>query len=309
MSDASLVDGLFVGIVQTTLDSKMAWPENSDPPRIVDAQDSHVWNEVCKAMRAFQDGDRKPQIVLLPELSLPRTRIPEFEHLVGALNVIAVVGVDYKLDETSQTARNQGLIIIPRNFFEDRPSAYCTSISFGKTYPAPAEDQDLKNKSWTFIGDENVYLVDFEQYGKFGVSICYDFMDLERALLYRGKINHLFVLSYNQDLEMFRSLANSLSRTVYCNVVICNTGHFGGSLAVSPYHKAHKRTVFSHGGNGLFTTQVVQLPVKGVADALDKNMGEVTVPQKVEKIFKDPPPGASGTLGLAIQNENLATES
>ena len=47
-------------------------------------------------------------IVILPELSLPRTRLADFEKLVCALNVIAFVGVDYRLNHTTRQARNEG---------------------------------------------------------------------------------------------------------------------------------------------------------------------------------------------------------
>ena len=80
--------------------------------------------------------------------------------------------------------------------------------------------------------------------------------------MFRGQIQHLLVLAYNPDLKMFRALADALCRTVFCNVLVCNTGFFGGSLVVSPYYDPVKRTLFSHDGKGLFTAQVVPLPVR-----------------------------------------------
>jgi len=296
-----------IGIVQTTVDARNAWPADVAQPRMSDVQDEHVWLEICKAMRAFQDGVLKPRFVVFPELSLPRTRLDEFGQLVGALNVIAIVGADYRLDHGGNTAQNQGIVFVPRGFFRDRPSRYCTQIVFGKTYGAPKEIANLGRlvPPWTFRGDQNVYVFDCEQYGRFGVSICYDFMDIERALMYRGRIQHLVVLAYNRDLEMFRSLADSLSRTVYCNVVICNTGYFGGSVAVSPYYEAYRRTLYSHDGAGLFTTQVVQLPVHGLAQAVN---GEIRAREtrKTVQEFKHPPPGVPVAAAHALRQVQVS---
>lgn len=288
---------LSVGIVQTTLDSKLAWPCNGQRPRISAIQDEHVWMEICKAMRSFQDCEKRPRMLLLPELSLPRTRLTDFEHLVGALKVIAFVGVDYWLDNTTRIAKNQGIVFVPKGFFRDRPSKHCTQIVFGKTFAPPMEVRHLQElaSSWSFVGDQNVYLFDCEKLGKVGVSICYDFMDIERALMYRGRIHHLFVLAYNQDLGMFHSLADSLSRTVYCNVVVCNTGRFGGSLAVSPYYEAFRRTLYAHEGARLFSTQVVELPVRDLIRASQGKMSNIQVNQKLQE-FKDPPPGVQSAI-------------
>ena len=91
--------------------------------------------------------------------------------------------------------------------------------------------------------------------------------------------------TYNKDIKMFQSLATSLSRTVFCNVVICNTGFFGGSLVVSPFYEAHKRVLYSHEGGELFTTQIVELPVRDLLEAQDGKA------KKEVQQFKNPPPG------------------
>jgi len=298
---------LAVGIVQTRVNAELAWPRNGTTPKMSAAQDSLAWQEICKAMRAFKDGDVAPKVVVLPELSLPRTRLADFEKLVCALNVIAFVGVDYRLNRATSQASNEGIVFIPGGFWKGRQSRNCSRVVFGKSHAAPAEKLALKKLStpWSYIGDDKVYIFDAEQYGRIGVSICYDFLDLERAVMYRGRVHHLIVLAYNRDLGMFKSLADSLSRTVYCNVVICNTGFFGGSIAVSPYHAAYKRTLYSHDGNGLFTTQVVKLPVKGVADALNGKIEKTTLKQRTEKVFKDPPPGVIEPTNLTLVSQPL----
>jgi len=292
MSDRKYDETLAVGVVQTTIDASHAWRIGARSPAMSTEQDEHAWQEICRAMRAFQDDALRPRLVILPELSLPRTRLDDFEHLVIALNVIAVVGTDYRLNRYAHSARNEGIVFVPRGFFRSHPSRYCSRIVFGKTYPSPKEESKLQhlNPPWSFSGDHKVYIFDCEQYGRVGVSICYDFMDVERALMYRGKIHHLFVLAYNRDLGMFRSLADSLSRTVFCNVLVCNTGYYGGSLAVSPYYEAYRRTLFSHDGVGLFTTQVVQLPVRRLVRA-QRRIVERSEVRKTIQEFKDPPPG------------------
>lgn len=297
----SYAPDLSVGVVQTTVDAEHAWHKGASSPRMSECQDDHAWLEIGRAMRSFRDGSTSPKLVLLPELTIPRTRLDEFARLVGALNVIAVVGVDYQLDLITRTARNEGIVFIPTGLADGRPSRYCSRIVFGKTFAAPAENEKINGlkPAWSFVGDPNVYLFDFGKYGRFGVSICYDFMDIERALMYRGQIQHLFVIAYNRDLGMFRSLAESLSRTVYCNVVICNTGYYGGSLAVSPYYKPHLRTVYSHEGNGLFSTQVVQLPVAELIRAALSQSGCGR-----DSAFKTPPPGFA--IGGAVTGSGSA---
>jgi hypothetical protein len=85
-------------------------------------------------------------------------------------------------------------------------------------------------------------------------------------------------------------LAVSLSRTVFCNVVVCNTGYFGGSLVVSPYYEAFKRIGYSVDGGNIFTAQCVQLPVRDLDAAIH---GCDTKP---DATYKHLPPGFAASL-------------
>ena len=66
-------------------------------------------------------------------------------------------------------------------------------------------------------------------------------------------------------------------------MVICNTGHYGGSVCFSPYRHDYDRYVYKHEGKELFTTQVVKLPVAAFEEAQKGN--------DTKKLFKNPPPG------------------
>ena len=307
MNDFGPAETLRVGVIQTTIDSRRAWPPGAFPT-ISDEQDEHAWKQTCKALRSFYDYEKelRPRLIVFPELSLPRTRIEAFEHLVAALNVIAVTGVDYKVDHITKTARNEGLVFVPSGFYRSNPSRYCTRIPFGKTYGSPGEIDHLRklNPPWSFGQDFNVYVFECGSYGTVGVSICYDFMDVERALMYRGQIQHLLVLAYNQDLKMFRALADALSRTVFCNVVVCNTGYFGGSLVVSPYREEFRRTLYAHDGHGLFSTQVVPLPVRDIIWAQTLEDDKINKPRD-QRLFKDPPPGYQEMGQLSLKQIKL----
>ncbi len=288
----TLVDALTLGVIQTTLDYKLAWSAARGEPKISAIEDSRAWHEIRRAMRALADHDDQPRIILLPELALPRTRLDDFERLVCSMNAIAIVGVDYRLDHLTKSAKNEGLVIVPRNFWKRTPSRYAARVWFGKRDPAPAEASGFKTymPPWTFDADPNVYVFDAGPYGRIGTSICYDFMDIERALLYRGRVHHLFVIAYNRDVKLFESLAVSLSRTVFCNVVVCNTGYFGGSLVITPYYDAFKRIGYSVDGGKLFTAQCVPLPVRDLDAAIH---GSDTKPGAT---YKHLPPGFTASI-------------
>jgi predicted amidohydrolase len=125
--------------------------------------------------------------------------------------------------------------------------------------------------------------------GRFGVSICYDLMDLERATLYAGRIQHLFVIAYNQDTQSFFHVSEALSRVMFCNVVICNTGHYGGSVAVSPYYRPWQRIIYKHEGSKLATSQVITLPIQDLVDAQRGDRKKVSDADE-HFLFKNPPP-------------------
>src|SRR3546814_5336832 len=145
-------------------------------------------------------------------------------------------------------------------FFKQK-TAYEMRISDWSSDVCSSDLKKLIAAAYTFKRDPSVWLLDGGAIGTFGVMVCYDFLDLERIAMYRGRVQHLFILALNKDATSFRHVAEAVAQMVFRNVVICNCGHFGGSLAVSPYRQPERRTIYQHAGAGLATGQLIELPV------------------------------------------------
>lgn len=251
---------LKVGLVQTGIDP-CAW---ADGP-VMSAEEEGAAIAEIRALTAAFEGVDVPDIVLLPELSVPRGWEPQLKRLAERLEAVVLAGLDYRL-LPGRRVRNEALLVVPGTWRGRRIGRGTVVRRIGKTYPATVEKRLLEEANWTFQSDPAVWVLDAGRYGSFGVAICYDFLDLERAAMYRGRLQHLFVLSYNQDHASFNHVAEALARTVFANVVVCNCGHFGGSLAVSPYKRPELRTLYRHGGKSLSTVQTFGLPVRALVD-------------------------------------------
>jgi hypothetical protein len=263
-----------------------------------------LWSYVRGCVAALRLTPDRPDIVLLPELALPRSRVADLERFATDLALIVIVGLDYLIGPDKLDATNEAYVLVPDNWRTKGFGRFCQRIRVGKTYPAPKEAQALKTRGLNFKQDPTYYLFDGVDIGRFGVAICYDLMDLERAALYAGRIQHLFVIAYNQDTQSFFHISESLSRVMFCNVVICNTGYYGGSVAVAPYYIPWKRTIYKHEGFALATSQVVTLPVLDLVEAQHGVRKKVPTDGE-ELLFKNPPPQLQQRLILIEKQKTI----
>ncbi|MGR8928237.1 hypothetical protein ACU8MB_31445 (plasmid) [Rhizobium leguminosarum] len=294
---------IIVGIIQTSLDHVVAWNGSETWKKAVKIslnEERQAKKEIRHYFSALRGLDKKPDIVLLPELAIPSGYEVKLRRIAEKLECIVIAGLDYKILKTSPpTVSNEAVVIVPTRLKGKKIASQTATRYVGKTYAAPAEKSKLKKLSEPveFESIPTVWLFESAALGNFGVAVCYDFLDLDRIALYRKKVHTLFILAYNQDVNTFDHVAESISRTVFCNVVVCNCGFFGGSMAVSPFKEPFRRTVYRHSGNKLSNVQVVELPLKDLDDHHNEH--------GPKGMFKSLPPGFEALEILTKKTEAI----
>ena len=297
-------NALNVGVIQTSLHDEAAWVDDKSGNwqqcvRMSLLEERRAKKEIRHYLAALRGLDRQPDIVLLPELAVPIGFEHKLKRAAEKLESIVIAGLDYRIESSRQhpAVSNAAVVIVPRRL-RGKQIALSTEIRrVGKTYPAPAEKEKLlgiTGSSVEFVENPTVWVFESADLGNFSVTVCYDFMDLDRLVMYRKKIQTLFILAYNRDTASFDHLAEALSRMLFCNVVVCNCGKFGGSLAVSPFREPYKRTVYKHSGQKLPNAQLIELPL---ANLLAHQSGNKS------KDFKSLPPGFSDIATLEVETE------
>ncbi|MBI1208189.1 MAG: hypothetical protein GC191_13000 [Azospirillum sp.] len=294
-----LNDKLHIGVIQTALDVDTAWVNHETGNwqqcvRMSDVEERRAKKEIRHYLASLRGLERQPDIILLPELSVPLGFEVTLKKAAESLESIIIAGLDYRIETglAMPTVSNEAVVIVPKQLRGRRIARRTEVRRVGKTYPAPAEReklQGLKLASVAFLPHPTVWIFESPEFGKFAVAICYDFMDLDRIVMYRNNIQTLFILAFNKDTTSFDHLAEALSRMLFCNVVICNCGQFGGSLAVSPFRETYLRSVYRHSGQRLPHAQLIQLPLAALAA---HQMGNYS------KDFKSLPPGFSNFVAL-----------
>jgi len=240
---------------------------------------------------SHQDG---AQFTMLPEFFMPRKFLFSYikERAVRYRSII-MGGLEYGMDRYPSPSgkfrlRNEAFVVIPDNLYRDNivTSGNATVITVPKLHPAPEESKLLSKSGYEFVNGNRIYHFSSKRFGNFAVLICFDFLNLPVQAILQSKIQTLFVLTYNTDVTGFISIADTVQRLLLCNVVICNTGFFGGSVAFAPIREPRpKRQVLQINGNEIHAAVSVHLPIKEVWKV--QETGEIK--QGQNKYFQLPP--------------------
>ena len=278
-------DYLRIGLIQTSLDQHLAWDNAPLAPVSMSCTEGlRVWNEIKKGFYYLKSEpeNNRPHIIILPELTIPLSREMELQRIASKMGAVIIAGLDFY--ENKSVIENKAVIFVPKSWPNSSSFGGVNKLYFGKTFFSYEEKEYFGIKNKTGKPWPAMYILDAGAFGRIGVAICSDFFDIERFLIYKGSIQHMIVVAYNKDVKSYYFLAEAISRLVYCNVIICNTGYYGGSIVFSPYKDEYKRYIYKHEGGKLFTSQILNLPVKLLHEAQNSISEQ-------DDIFKAKPPG------------------
>lgn len=297
---------LTVGVIQTSLDANAAWQEMADVGgdwkkcvQMSALEEKRAKKEIRHFLSSLKGKEQLPDIVVLPELSVPLGYERHLRSISEEMQTIIIAGLDYQIikEATEPTVSNEAVIVVPRKLYGQKIARQTELRRIGKTYASFGEKRKLNNIDVKFQPRPTVWLFESKTLGNFAVAVCYDFLDLDRIVLYRNKIQTLFILAYNRDTNSFDHVAEAITRMAFCNVVVCNCGHFGGSLAISPFREPYARTIYRHSGQKLPNVQLVQLPLRALIKHQQSGADTNT--------YKSLPPGFNKTATLNVNTEDV----
>ena len=308
--DEALSDNMVVRLAQL---SKWYSDVPAHFPRVAQAEVDDVMRQVAASF-AGSASDSKPDLVLLPEASIPQSEVQTLRQLVARTGVAALYGLFWRelsavypgKSTTKRWIVNEAEIVVPLGHDTAGPP---TVRWFRVRKPVPAHVEEglakqlSKRQGWPrvkyrLLKGRRWYRFMHQQWGDFSIAICADLIDAEPWRIFRGEMLHLFTVAFNKDVELYDALTWVRAYETYVNVLAVNHGMYGGSFVWTP-KGSHARELARLRGSGLFVVSDVKMPVK---DLLNAQRQGVTLAVKAAKKawaggqqkpqqFKSPPPG------------------
>ncbi len=227
----------------------------------------------------------RPDYLILPELAVPERWIPTVSQFLRQSGVSLIAGVDYSYPSKERIYSSAVLAL------RDDRLGYPSTIQIRqpKCLPAPHEDQELQQtfgRRWSdfHIRSKPVY----EHFGFcFNVLVCSELSNIEYRRAAQGRVDSLFVLSWNQDLETFSALTESSAIDVHCFVTLCNNRSYGDSRVRAPMKNSWERDICRLRGGLNDHLAVVDIDIT----ALRQHQSKATPWPKSSDKFKPVPEG------------------
>lgn len=180
-------------------------------------------------------------VAVLSEHSAATSCLETTANLASANRQIIIAALGFS--RTGQSAHNSIAVAFP-----DRSPILLQKLSFS------AEDQAQANEGKLLRGNK---LVVFDSpVGRFSVLNCHEYTHTGLlAELAKSQLDFLVVTSFNPAWQLYQEYALADIHRLFCFVVLCNVGNYGGSGVFAPFSKLGPRTGALTAGGILYSSR------------------------------------------------------
>lgn len=255
--DGQIVTDVAWSKMETTVNLALAnWKTDnaSYNASVCQVNDPNAANRYHRLMRLVNDvlsSDVKVQYLVFPELSIPRAWFSQIALKLKFAGISLIAGVDY-IHKPCRKVRNE----VWCSLLNDGGGFPLISVNkFEKARPAIHEAEELRNRAGctmtSSVLEGNVAPWPIVRHGDvlrrktfdFSILICSDITDVDYRSQLRGKIDVLFIPSWNQDEGTFASLVESAAYDLHAYIVQCNDRTHAGTRIRVPAKERYNRDV------------------------------------------------------------------
>jgi predicted amidohydrolase len=202
---------------------------------------------ILKCLESLEESIR---FVVFPEFSIPEKTLPKLINVAREKNIYIIGGLEY-----DSWLKNQCIIVTP----------------FGKCYRSAKINRSKYDHQEMKCGEFINCFIN-SGFGDFAVLVCYDYTSQNVIQELSGKIDILFVVENNRDVEAFSQKAINDCWTSYCFIVICNNAEHGCSGVYGPLDSEIKQRIrleIQKGEN----CENLELNIMRLKEAIEKKTG------------------------------------
>ncbi|ADU97388.1 hypothetical protein Theam_1426 [Thermovibrio ammonificans HB-1] len=195
--------------------------------------------------------------ILFPEFALPKDWVIYVSQPLFSRKTSLISGGEYRF-------RNKRVInpVYSLLYSETPYMHFYILIEEEKVHYSPRESLLIKGHKYIHKEADDTPKVVYEHQDFFFSNlICYDIADINLRSKLRGKIDALFIVALNKDLDYFNAIIESAARDLHCFVVLVNSGKYGDSRIRAPYRKDYKRDIIriKGGKNAFFIVDTIDV--------------------------------------------------
>lgn len=211
---------------------------NSVPDRTISRFEkiTHTINSIIRC-------NKKVDYVVFPECSIPRQWAINIAKSLARHNISFICGVEYYQSDTrGKTFNNDCLVSLTTQW-----PGYNTSFLLlqPKQQPSHHEKYELSQIGGKLYNPKKSRNLPIYKHGNytFGVLICSDLTNPINRHYYQGKVDSLFVLSWNRDINTFSYLVDSAAHDIHAYIILVNNRAYGDSRVRVPAKQSYKRDI------------------------------------------------------------------